>query len=167
MTHRLSLLLTLASALLFAAACHRHDHEHDHGHGHVHVAPHGGTLVELGDHQFNLELLLNRQTGELQVFVLDAHAENFVRVDWPALELSIARDGAGQEPVVLSAVADVLTGETVGNTATFAVEAAWLRTAVAVVGTVPPLTVRGQRLPAAPFVIPAEGEAAAAGAHRH
>jgi hypothetical protein len=167
MTPRFPLLLTLAAALLFAAGCHRHDHDHAHGHGHVHVAPHGGTLVELGDHQFNLELLLDRATGELQVFLLDAHAENFVRVDWPTMELSLARAGAGEEPVLLPAIADPLTGETVGNTATFAVEVPWLRTADAVNGTVPPLSLRGQRLPATPFVIPAEAESAAASAHRH
>lgn len=156
MTPRLPLFFTLAAGLLLAAGCHRHDHDHAHGHGHVHVAPHGGTLVELGDHQFNLELLLDRQTGMLQAFVLDAHAENFVRVDWRTLELTFRLE-AGFETLLLNAMTDELTGETVGNTATFAASAPWLQRGAALAGVVPALTIRGQSVPSATFVIPAEG----------
>ena len=37
-----------------------HDHDHDHG-DHVHDAPHGGKLVELGDHAGNIEFVLDVQ----------------------------------------------------------------------------------------------------------
>ena len=43
-----------------------------------HPAPHGGQLVELGEHGsgFNLELVLHEQ-GFLQIYVLDAHVTGF------------------------------------------------------------------------------------------
>ena len=43
-----------------------------------HAAPHGGQLVELGEHGsgFNLELVLH-EDGFLQIYVLDAHVDRF------------------------------------------------------------------------------------------
>ncbi len=43
---------------------------------HVHVAPHGGHLIEVGSHQFNVEVLFDAATKDLTLYVLDAHAEN-------------------------------------------------------------------------------------------
>ena len=65
--------------ILFTA-CDSVDHGSSGGH-HVHVAPHGGQLLEVGEHGsgFNLELLLHPD-GFLKIYVLDAHAENFVRI---------------------------------------------------------------------------------------
>ena len=57
---------------------------HNHSHGHVHTAPHGGTLVELGNHAYNVELLRDPATGKLTAWILDAHAENFIRIKAPS-----------------------------------------------------------------------------------
>jgi hypothetical protein len=83
-TKRIALLALLP---LLALGCSRsHDHAHDaaksaggevHRHGHVHTAPHGGLLVEVGDHQFNVELVIDREIGRIAAYVLDGHAENF------------------------------------------------------------------------------------------
>ena len=67
--------------------------ESHHGEGgskHVHIAPHGGDLVEVGEHGsgFNLELLLHPD-GFLQIYVLDAHAENFLRIPAPSIMITI------------------------------------------------------------------------------
>ena len=52
-------------------------------HHHEHTAPHGGTLVALGEEFGHLELLLNKETGELTAYVLDGEAEKPVRLGAP------------------------------------------------------------------------------------
>lgn len=120
----------LLAALLFAAGCSKSPDSGKHAaHGaHVHVAPHGGTLVEIGDHAYNVELLRDPAAGKLTAWILDAHAENFVRLKAP--ELAFVAMPAGQfTPLKLRAVANPATGETVGNTSQFEVQADWLKTA--------------------------------------
>jgi hypothetical protein len=99
---------------------------HNHG-GHAHNAPHGGILVELGNHAFNVELLRDPATGKLTAWILDAHAENFVRIASPAIEV-VAMPGGKFTPLSLAAVANPATGETVGSTSQFEVQADWLKT---------------------------------------
>ena len=91
-----------------------------HGSPHVHQAPRGGVLLELGPHGsgHNLELLEN-SGGKLEVYVLDAHAENHVRISQPFLELSLVDANGSASPLVLQAIGDAATGETVGNTSLF------------------------------------------------
>lgn len=107
--------------------------EHKHGSGHVHVAPHGGTLVEIGDHAYNLELVRDDAAGKLTAYVLDGHAENFVRIKSPTIAL-IAMPGGTFTPLTLQAVANPATGETVGDTSQFEVNADWLKEAGAFAG---------------------------------
>jgi hypothetical protein len=61
-------------------------------------------------------------------YVFDGHADKFVRIKSPVIEL-IAMPGGKYTPVVLQAVANPSTGETVGDTSQFEVQADWLRTA--------------------------------------
>jgi hypothetical protein len=92
--------------------------------GHTHAAPHGGQLVGLGEHQFNLEFKYDAARGVLQAWVLDGHAENFVRV---SMTLFDVQEAGGQKRVItLQAVASGLTGERVGDTSAFEGDAAWL-----------------------------------------
>ena len=130
--------------LLFAAAgCAKKEAPaHEHGPGHAHTAPHGGVLVELGDHAAALELRFDAARGVLQAWVLDGHAENFVRIAQPRFEVE-ARSGETGRLLDFVAVADTMTGETVGDTALFEVEAEWLRAAKAFDGRVKAITVRG------------------------
>lgn len=109
---------------------------------HAHVAPHGGTLVELGDHQFNLELVHDPSAGRLTIYLLDAHAESFVRV--PLREFTLVALVRGRrETVPMTARANAATGETVGDSAEFAAEAPWLASKVAFDGLIPALEIRG------------------------
>jgi hypothetical protein len=110
--------------------------------GHVHVAPHGGTLVEVGEHQFNLEFLFDESRGVLQAWFLDAHAENFVRVALPDFEVA-ATSGGKNYALTFAPVANAVTGETAGDTAQFEAAAPWLRDAKAFDGVVKAITVRG------------------------
>jgi ABC-type Zn2+ transport system substrate-binding protein/surface adhesin len=98
---------------------HGHDHHgHDHG-GHSHEAPHGGTLIVLGDELAHVEFVLAADSGELTAYILDRDAKNGVRLAQPDLKLKITR-GFKEFELTLAAVASALTGETVGDTSVFA-----------------------------------------------
>lgn len=130
--------------LLLAGCGKKHD-EHAHnaaGHGHVHRAPHGGQLVEIGAHQYNLEFVRDPVAGKLTAYALDGHAENFVRLAQPQIELSIMRGGLGTT-LVLQAVANPATGETVGDTSQFEGTAEWLQGSIPFDATVKSVTFRG------------------------
>src|SRR5690606_9942824 len=57
--------------------------------GHSHDSAHGGVAVELGEHQYHLDFLADPGAGKLQVWIMDAHVENFVRVPLPSIDVSI------------------------------------------------------------------------------
>ena len=125
---------TLAALILCTlAACAKKDdhagHDHSAENKHAHTAPHGGTLVEIGEHAYNLELLRDATTGKLTAWILDGHAENFVRIKTQTLEL-VAMPGGKFTPLTLQAVANPSTGETVGDTSQFEVQADWLKTTI-------------------------------------
>lgn len=126
-------LLALAASVFLSTACSKSDHPDRAPKSaapapHVHKAPHDGTLVEIGDHAYNLELVRDPAAGTLTAYVLDGHAENFVRITSLTIEL-VAMPGGQYTPLTLQAVANPSTGETVGNTSQFAVQADWLKTA--------------------------------------
>ncbi len=147
--------LSLVSVAMLLAACGQK--ETDHGHaaaagGHAHVAPHGGTLVEVGAHAYNLEFLCDPGSGKLTVWVLDGHAENFVRIKSPTLALT-AMIGAEKRPLVLKAVGNAATGETLGDTSQFEVEVDWLKETPAFAGEVALLDIRGTKFERIAFKI--------------
>ena len=80
----------------------------------AHQPQFGGVLVELGDHEANLEIVHEPEEGSLSVYVLDAHAEGTVRI--AAQSLVAVVDG---RKIDLFAVGSPLTGETPGNTSLF------------------------------------------------
>jgi hypothetical protein len=109
--------------------------------GHHHHAPHGGVLVELGDHAASLEFKFDATRGILQAWVLDGHATVFVRVEQPAFEVQ-AKTGGTEHALRFVAVGNPLTGEAPGNTSAFEAEAAWLGAVKAFDGRVNEITVR-------------------------
>ena len=134
--------------LLGLTGCGQKAEEVGHGHvttgGHVHVAPHGGTLVEIGEHAYNLELLRDAAGGKLTAWVLDSHAENFVRIKAASVDL-VATIGAAPRPLSLKAVANAATGETVGDTAQFEAPADWLKGTAGFGGVITTLEIRGTK----------------------
>jgi len=115
-----------ATILCFALSLGSCGQDHDgHGHSesgaHYHAPPHGGVLIELGEHGsgYNLELFLEDQ-GFLQIFVWDAHVDNLVRIEQENIDLLIPEGNGTQKTIVCTAVADAATGEKVGNTSLFA-----------------------------------------------
>ncbi len=63
-----------------------HVHEE---HAHHHEAPHGGHLIELGDHQYNAEVVLEGAEHRLVIYILDAHAENAVAIPQEQIEFAV------------------------------------------------------------------------------
>ncbi len=136
--------------LLTFSACSKPD-GHDHsGGGHVHKAPHGGKLVELGQHAYNVELVRDAATGKLTAYLLDGHAENFIRIATPAIEIT-ALSGGQKRTLSLTAVANTVTGETVGNTSQFEAQADWLKSSSELNGEIGATEIRGTKFGPAAF----------------
>jgi hypothetical protein len=114
-------------------------------------------LVVLGDEEFHLEFVLGETGGRLRAYVLDAHAEQFVRVPLESIELEAVM-GATKHLLRLLPVPTPATGETVGDTATFEGEAEWLRSGIEFTGRIPVIEIRGRRYLDTPIRFPA-GEA--------
>ena len=71
--------------------------------GHHHTAPHGGDLIELGPHQYNLELVY--PDGDMMtVYTLGPHASEPVMVAAEDIELELDLEGGEEKEVELTAV---------------------------------------------------------------
>ena len=149
MLKTLRFLLGVLAIAAFAACGNKTDHAHG---GHVHKAPHGGALVELGEHAYNLELVRDNAAGKLTVYVLDGHAEKFVRIKAPSIDL-VAMPGGKFTPVSLKAIANSATGETVGDTSQFEAQADWLKTAGEFAGIVT-VEIQGRKFEKVEFALP-------------
>jgi hypothetical protein len=106
---------------LFVLGCAEHQHDEScgsHGGLHVHEPLLGGQLMALGEHGsgYNLELLID-ENNHFSVYILDAHAENFVRIEQESLQMNLSDENTTS--LILHAVADSATGETIGNTSHF------------------------------------------------
>jgi len=65
-----------------------HDHDHDHGHhAHPEHGPHNGALVMLGGHSAHVEVVLDKATGTVTAYLLDAHAEKPLTTTQGTLEM--------------------------------------------------------------------------------
>jgi hypothetical protein len=127
-------------AAVLAAGCSREPPAAQPAHHHHHP-PHGGTPVVLGDEDYHVELVLDATTGSLQAFLLDGEMENFVRSAAASLVISAAGDSPRK--VVLAAVPNPETGETVGDTALFQGQADWLKGAPEFDGVLKSVAIRG------------------------
>jgi hypothetical protein len=132
---------------------------------HEHHTPHGGTAVELGNEEYHLELVLDLTTGRLQAYVLDGEMENFVRIAAESFEITAQQPGH-ETQLVLKAVPNRATGETVGDTSQFEAQADVLKSATNFNATLKQLTVRGKVYSDVKFNFP-KGDDETAGAARH
>ncbi|MEY4939816.1 MAG: hypothetical protein RIQ93_1551 [Verrucomicrobiota bacterium] len=140
----LPLLATLTALGLVIGGCSKQESAPAAAGGHQHAAPHGGTLVEVGEHAYNIELVREAATGKMSAYVLDGHAENFVRITAPTLEV-IAFTGGQRRSIVLRAVPNSGTGETVGDTSQFEGQADWLKQTDKFPGAIPLVEIRGSK----------------------
>jgi hypothetical protein len=116
--------------------------------------PHGGTPVVLGDGDYHVELVRDAATGTLSAYLLDDDMEDFVRSPSPSFQL-VATVAGTPQTLVLSAVANPATGETVGDTSLFQAQADWLKTTGNFNATLHGLMVRGKTLADVSFDFPA------------
>jgi hypothetical protein len=127
MQNTLRALALVLPAVLFA--CNKHDEAHDdtgkhaeeEGHTHEPLRE-GGSLIELGDHEANLEVHLNPETGELELYLVDGHATDYVRSTQVSLMVTV-EPGTG-DPFTLEVphVASTLSGETVGDSSKYQIQ---------------------------------------------
>ena len=160
MRSRPPLLLILFLAVLgwVGFGCNKGDQDHDHETGHhAHQPKNGGQLIEVGNHQFNLEILPDPALGRFTIWVLDAHAENYVRIPVRSLELTLQTGGA-EHLLSFPAIANPASGETVGDTSQFEAAAEWLKSVRNLTGTVRGLVIRGHPFGDLPFRYPSPAE---------
>jgi hypothetical protein len=122
---------------------------------HKDVPPHGGTPVALGD-DYNLELVRDPAEGSLSGYVLDDEMEDFVRSSSGSITI-VARFGGRTETLVLAAVANPATGETVGDTSLFQGRADWLKATSSFDGTLVGVTIRKTTFANVSFSFPRNG----------
>jgi hypothetical protein len=114
---------------------------------HGHHAPHGGVLVGLEDDFGQVELALDSASGTLTAYMLDGEAEESVRLKQPSLTVVIDAPAPGSgaaQTLELAARADILTGETVGDSSEFSATSPSLRGAGSLKGTILDITVKGR-----------------------
>jgi hypothetical protein len=122
-------------------------------HRHEHKPPHHGTPVVLGKEECHVELVLDAPAGRLQAYILDGELENFIRI--PAASFEVAAHLPNREEFLpFKAVPNNATGETIGDTALFEVQADWLKTNAAFDGVLRKLTVRGTTYQNVTFTFP-------------
>lgn len=112
--------------------------------GHQHTAPHGGRLLELGEHFGFLELIVDPTTGRVTLYVLDGEAEKAVRVTHPNLSMTVTEPSGIMPPLVLEARASTLTGETVGDSSEFTGTLEALKGATAFKARLSTISVKGR-----------------------
>ncbi len=152
-------LCLLALTALLLVACDRSAQRPDPrpAHSHHHEPPHGGTVVVLGNEEFHLEVLAHPAEGRLQVYVLDGHMDNFIRLPDASFDC-VLRAADEEHRLTLAAVRRRATGEEVGNTALFEGQADWLKGRTNFQMELPVLTIRGREYRAVKFPFP-EGNA--------
>jgi hypothetical protein len=161
---KIILCLTLA---LMSGCTGDHGHDHDHGdhaghdHGekpkdgdkgeHLHKAPHGGTLVALGDHVAMIEVTLKK--GQLTIYCLDKEGANGVIPKQTSIDLKITHEKQSFN-LTLKAVANSLTGETSEKSSQFSVEDKQLLTMTKFQATVASINIKGKEFKALSFPFP-------------
>jgi hypothetical protein len=130
---------------------------------HEHHAPHGGTLLELGEEAAHVELVLDAEDGVLTAFTLDGEAENAVRIGQREIVVRIralARSAGAPSTIMdgfdlhLMAVSNALTGETETESSQFAASSDALKGVSGFRGTLSALTIRGATFAAVDFRYP-------------
>lgn len=152
----ISILITLLAVLDNAKA--------DEGH-HKHTAPHGGTLVVLVEEFAHLELVLDVNEGKLTAYILDGEGENPVRIQQEEIELEIRIENPHRNkmdkftfPLKLSASANVLTGETAGDTSEFTGQSDYLKGVTNFNAVLPIITIKGNEFKNTAFNFPKGNE---------
>ena len=110
---------------------------------HTHDPLFGGVLVELGNHEFNIEFVVEPTESQAAAYVLDGHATDFVRVSLESFDV-LLNPGPEQETVTFKPVARRETGESEESTSNFRADLPERYTTNATPAKLQPLTIRGK-----------------------
>jgi hypothetical protein len=111
---------------------------------HEHHPPHDGSLQVLGDDFAHLEMVLDPTQGLLTAYALDGEAEESVRLAQKELRVHLRLSPSGRSvDLVLKAVANELSGESVGDTSQFEARTRALLGQTGFSGTLARVDVRG------------------------
>jgi hypothetical protein len=134
---------------------HSHDDHADHSHAEKAGTPHGGTPVQLGDHDFHLELVPDSVDGKLLAYVLDAHMEKEVSVSGASFELIAKVGGAGaQEHRLTFNPVGAAPNAREEKTSVFTATATNLNTLTNFEGVIPKITLDGKTFESVKFSYP-------------
>ena len=75
-------------------------------------------LIQLGNEQYHLELVLDQDLTLMRCYVLDGHVEHFIRLA-QEIHCETTLSSGLKTNLVFQAIASRSTGETVGDTAEF------------------------------------------------
>ncbi|WP_372369019.1 hypothetical protein [Candidatus Uabimicrobium sp. HlEnr_7] len=114
----------------------------DKSHHHSHTPQYGGVLIEIGDHFAHAEMVVKE--GNLSLHILDAEAENNVRLEQDKIQVKVKANEVSFE-LSLEGVASELTGETEKNTSHFRASHEKLKGMDDFTATVTSLMIKGQK----------------------
>jgi hypothetical protein len=89
--------------------------------GHVHSPLFGGTLVELGEHFANLELVFDPETGTITLYLLSAHADGVVKGAQERIDVLVEVAGTRLE-LAATPRTSALADNSVGSSSQFQVQ---------------------------------------------
>src|SRR5690348_10442969 len=108
MESRMRIVIGIVFILLLAAGCSKQAAPaadahtgNTETHEHHHAAPHGGTLIMIGDHIGHLEVVLDAATGTMTVYALDGEAEQPVRLSTSEITISATLADGAQSAIAL------------------------------------------------------------------
>lgn len=84
---------------------------------HKHTAPHGGHLIPIGDHEYNIEMVFSAEPRELHAYVLGGHAEKKIGLELESFDFD-QEDGEGNE-VEIELMANPQEGDKEGTASRF------------------------------------------------
>lgn len=145
------------SLLVVAAGCSKSapSPSSDAGHGHSHAkpssSPHGGTPVQVGAHDFHLELVNDTHAGKMLAYVFDDHFEKPVSVPPTTFDL-IATFGGQEHKAVFNPGDGAASPAT--NVSVFFATAPWLKQATEFEGLIPQITLKNETFTNITFSFP-------------
>jgi hypothetical protein len=70
---------------------------------HKHTAPHGGHLIPIGDHEYNIEMVFSAEPRELHAYVLGGHAEKAIGLELESFDFDQEDDEGNEVEIELMA----------------------------------------------------------------
>lgn len=112
---------------------------------HEHHPPHHGSLQVFGKETAHIEIVLDANEGRLTAYALDGEAEHPVRLAQHSIRVRVLKSEPPEKPFTLNlrAIANVLTGEEIGDTSQFEVVSPRLKGLKSIEGRFGSVNIRG------------------------